>query len=75
MTPAAIREEYECIAQDVDHASIMMQRTVNDSDANFKLTPIELEDIDRDLHDLRRQVGRLEALRLHLDQVPASLPT
>lgn len=65
MTPAAIREEYECIAQDVDHASIMMQRTVNDCDDDFKLTPIELEDIDRDLQDLRR----------HLAQEPASLPT
>lgn len=75
MTPAAIREEYECIAQDVDHASIMMQRTVNDCDDDFKSTPIEIEDIDRDLQDLRRQVGRLEALRLHLAPEPASLPT
>ncbi len=73
MTPAAIREEG--IAQDVDHASIMMQRTVNDCGDDFKLTPIELEDIDRDLQDLRRQLGRLEALRMHLDQEPASLPT
>ena len=71
MTPAAIREEYECIAHDVDHASIMMQRTVNDCDDDFKSTPIELEDIDHDLQDLRRQVSRLGALRLHLAPEPA----
>ncbi len=67
MTPEAIREEYDCIAQDVDGASIQMQRVVNDD------SPIDREDIDGDLKGLREQVRRLEALRERVPE-PESTP-
>lgn len=62
MTPEAIREAYECIAQDVDGQSIQMQRVVNDD------STIDHEDIDADLKELREQVRRLEALREHVPE-------